>query len=1254
MFNNEVVGLVRANTRVQCASDDECGLDQQTGLHAACREDPQTPQVKWCDHVVEHIQAAASFRGFIRAVLRLPADGLAGTADSVTIGVNPATKTYEITVSIGGAVSVIPTTVADPTGGKGLAQVEVTDFNGDGVPDLMFLFQSVDPLTQKPLSLGFTVPGPANPTAWVTAIANAIVASATSVVAADSAAFMVSEDSDGDGDKDLVIVNQDGTLDTFFDTGASFASTPARTFNVDATGDGSIDRVFLSRNASTSKVRWAVNSERPDAANDTTVNYVAPFDALPGDFNHDGAADFGILSNGQQFSIQATRGGGYGGVALPTDNKYTGISVSDVDGNGIDDFEAARANGEVRAFLGSSSGLGTTATVLHGLPTADSSDGKFLTLGGRNLSTVIDSKMDVFISEPVNASGAPTNKPLIVQVFDADSDYLNDNPNEQQTVRTCLRLIPDPNPGISDETGEGCRLQTGDDGAACSNYTKVQDEAGTPFLDNGWWTFFNTGTVDQHDPRARLTTTSPHWYRLEVSLAEGCFSPPAAGKGGSNAFKLRTNGQMRTAHALTLVARDSFGPFAAKNSVAAADTRYDGTLDLNFFVGNGSARFFVPGAPDPSGITLSQADADDLDLGGVADGASADIFFQLFQGDSATGTALHLDRIQGVGPDPGIVTRVEDPSGNFTGANPDFEVHELTDPITVGSYTWHWGNVRTENAIHLLPATGSPVFHEFISGDWVSSSLAKAPSSWLTDVGLASLLPVSLGGGALGAQFTVSSTTQATRLLSGSDATLSSILLRETLALKLNVRRAAQANEPLDAATVLSSTYTVGRLLEEADAAIRRGATDGNVALLARLLGTANDGRVTYLDPETVTFGSADADGDGIADTLDNCPGAANPDQADADFDGRGDACEPKPKVACQTPIPGGFLAVFGYDNAGLDARVMPGALNRVTGGTVQGSQPVLFQSGPHPQALVVKSTGTPVSWRVFETSVTATASAPICPLTPGGPACTEAVGGLACCTSVSSCQTAAGFGLYATDSLVLADSVKVLDSSGAPAPVLNLGGGVTLGVEARVGALVAGGNVKLGDRSRVQGTLATGGTVTRGNSVTITGAVTEHASIGAPNLADFAFPITVGVTDVVLQPNATATRTAGAYRKFDVRSRAVLTLGGGTYFISSLALEPQSQIVSDGTGPVTIHVLGDVVIRGSMFAGVTIIHHGTGIVQLDSANDVTLISPAGTLQLSTQGSPLKGAFFARSIQVSPNVVVQTRRLAPTFLGATH
>jgi hypothetical protein len=38
-----------------------------------------------------------------------------------------------------------------------------------------------------------------------------------------------------------------------------------------------------------------------------------------------------------------------------------------------------------------------------------------------------------------------------------------------------------------------------------------------------------------------------------------------------------------------------------------------------------------------------------------------------------------------------------------------------------------------------------------------------------------------------------------------------------------------------------------------------------------------------------------DADADGVADLMDNCPGVANADQSDRDGDHRGDACDPRP-----------------------------------------------------------------------------------------------------------------------------------------------------------------------------------------------------------------------------------------------------------------------------------------------------------------------------------------------------------------------
>lgn len=64
--------------------------------------------------------------------------------------------------------------------------------------------------------------------------------------------------------------------------------------------------------------------------------------------------------------------------------------------------------------------------------------------------------------------------------------------------------------------------------------------------------------------------------------------------------------------------------------------------------------------------------------------------------------------------------------------------------------------------------------------------------------------------------------------------------------------------------------------------------------------------------------GDPDEDGDGVANASDDCPGIANPDQADGDTDGVGDACDPHPARS------GDRIAFAAYFIDGIDTEWTP------------------------------------------------------------------------------------------------------------------------------------------------------------------------------------------------------------------------------------------------------------------------------------------------------------------------------------------
>jgi beta propeller repeat protein len=86
---------------------------------------------------------------------------------------------------------------------------------------------------------------------------------------------------------------------------------------------------------------------------------------------------------------------------------------------------------------------------------------------------------------------------------------------------------------------------------------------------------------------------------------------------------------------------------------------------------------------------------------------------------------------------------------------------------------------------------------------------------------------------------------------------------------------------------------------------------------------------LTFVPPDPCAGLGGDTDGDGVCDPNDNCPAVANPDQADIDGNGIGDACQPN-----QPPVADAGSDVTVYVNAEV---LLSGAATDPDGGPIAG-----------------------------------------------------------------------------------------------------------------------------------------------------------------------------------------------------------------------------------------------------------------------------------------------------------------------------
>jgi hypothetical protein len=129
-----------------------------------------------------------------------------------------------------------------------------------------------------------------------------------------------------------------------------------------------------------------------------------------------------------------------------------------------------------------------------------------------------------------------------------------------------------------------------------------------------------------------------------------------------------------------------------------------------------------------------------------------------------------------------------------------------------------------------------------------------------------------------------------------------------------------------------------------------------------------------------------DGDGDGVPNIQDNCVFVANPDQADSNHDGIGDACTVT-LSACVTHKAGNDIAQFGYVNlnqpitspAGSSTNTLTSSGAPVT--ITAGAQPSAFEKGSFSDVFetTIDHLGSAVTWTVAGQTLTVDHQSPNC-----------------------------------------------------------------------------------------------------------------------------------------------------------------------------------------------------------------------------------------------------------------------------------
>jgi|GEM_PF-2224547 len=239
---------------------------------------------------------------------------------------------------------------------------------------------------------------------------------------------------------------------------------------------------------------------------------------------------------------------------------------------------------------------------------------------------------------------------------------------------------------------------------------------------------------------------------------------------------------------------------------------------------------------------------------------------------------------------------------------------------------------------------------------------------------------------------------------------------------------------------------------------------------------------------------------------------------------------------------------------------------------------------------------------------------------------------------------------LAANGTLVLKDRSSVKSPGAVNLPLYNAGTGTTeIGVGTTTASVTSKGSVFMRNNARVQGTLVTGGSLTKQAGAVVTLTTTQFAPIPAPLTTTWTVPFvaTPSLPQTVTY-DGTGSLAPGSYGKLTVLNHGTMTLSSGVYAFSDLQLEWDSTLrleFDQAKGPIIIYLDAFSAFRGSVIGvngdpaeSLLLVYRGTATARMERTAPMALVAPLANIEFGTGGVTHRGSFYAQGISLDPDV----------------